>query len=132
MKEVNRMDLIQILKALSDETRVRLLYLLSAGELCVCELEAVLDISQSNASRHLNKLTSAGLVSYEKVNKYVYYKLNARTLEQYQFLKPLLEQEFMKLAACQTDLAGLKSLKRDGMSCETLKTTNRSDKNEEI
>lgn len=42
---VDKMVFIQILKALSDETRLRILNLLRQGELCVCELEMLLDIN---------------------------------------------------------------------------------------
>ena len=70
------MQLIQILKALSDETRLRILNILRDGPLCVCEIEAILEISQSNASRHLSKLTNANLVNYYKEAKFIYYKLD--------------------------------------------------------
>ncbi len=56
MKEVNFVEIVQLFKALADETRIRMLNLLKNGELCVCDIEEVLDIQQSNASRHLNKL----------------------------------------------------------------------------
>ena len=65
------MELIQILKALSDETRLRILNILRDGPLCVCEIEAILEISQSNASRHLSKLTTANLVNYYKEAKFI-------------------------------------------------------------
>ena len=52
----------QFFKALSDETRLRILALLVCGELCVCDLMAVLDLPQSTVSRHLAYLRHAGLV----------------------------------------------------------------------
>ncbi|MCC0650914.1 ArsR/SmtB family transcription factor, partial [Clostridioides sp. ZZV15-6598] len=58
------MEIIQILKALGDETRIRIINILRRGALCVCEIEAILEITQSNASRHLNKLMNAKLVTY--------------------------------------------------------------------
>lgn len=61
------MELVNVLKALSDETRLRIINLLMMKELCVCELEVLLGLNQSNASRHLNKLSSAGILkSYKK------------------------------------------------------------------
>ena len=49
-------NLVKATKALSDETRLRILNLLLAGECCVCEVMQVLDISQTRASRNLNVL----------------------------------------------------------------------------
>ena len=75
------MDLIQVMKALGDETRLRIINLLNMGELCVCEIEYLLDINQSNASRHLNKLAVVNLITYEKRALYVYYSINKRFLK---------------------------------------------------
>jgi ArsR family transcriptional regulator len=55
-------ELIRVFKALSDETRIRMLYLLSEGELCVCEIMQALEISQTRASRNLGILRDAGLL----------------------------------------------------------------------
>ena len=57
---IRRLDVI--LKATADPTRLRLLNLLRLGNICVCDLQAVLQISQSNVSRHLAVLRHAGLV----------------------------------------------------------------------
>ena len=59
-------DIVQIFKALADENRIRILNLLRNGSLCVCDIEAVLNINQSNASRHLNKLKTAKIILSEK------------------------------------------------------------------
>jgi len=48
--------LIDILKALSDETRLRIVAQIFKGDMCVCEIEASLGLTQSNASRHLTIL----------------------------------------------------------------------------
>ena len=50
------MNTVQMLKALGDETRIRIVNILRDGPLCVCEIESILEITQSNASRHLSKL----------------------------------------------------------------------------
>jgi ArsR family transcriptional regulator len=52
-----------MLKAAADPTRLRLLNLLRLGSICVCDLQAVLQISQPNVSRHLAALRHAGLVT---------------------------------------------------------------------
>ncbi|MEL7570430.1 MAG: metalloregulator ArsR/SmtB family transcription factor [Eubacteriaceae bacterium] len=68
--------MINIFKALSDETRLRILSLIFYGEICVCEIEKSLNISQSNTSRHLNVLKNAGIITYSKNAQWKYYKLN--------------------------------------------------------
>ncbi len=68
--------LVQIHKALADETRLRALHLLiELGELCVCDVEAALGISQSKASRHLGTLKYAGLVTDRRDGTWVYYRI---------------------------------------------------------
>ena len=115
------MDLLQIMKALGDETRLRILNLLSQGELCVCELEVLLDINQSNASRHLNKLTVANLVIFEKRALYVYYNMNKNIYEEYPALIAFLNKELCSLEKCKADLAKLADYKASGITCEELK-----------
>lgn len=67
---------IQLFKALSDSTRLRmLLLLLNHGELCVCDLMESLQIPQSTASRHLALLRSAGLVDGERRGTWMYYQV---------------------------------------------------------
>jgi ArsR family transcriptional regulator len=51
-----------LLKALADDTRLRIVALLSRGELCVCHIASALDITQPNASQHLTVLRNAGVV----------------------------------------------------------------------
>lgn len=77
------MSQLSVLKAMSDDSRLRILCLLTEGALCVCEMEAVLKLLQSNVSRHLNKLTTSGLLSYYKQNKYIYYELNQGWLNEH-------------------------------------------------
>jgi ArsR family transcriptional regulator len=70
MKEVAR-----FFKAFSDETRLRILRLLLKGELCICELMEVLQLPQSNVSRHMAYLKNAGLVDDRREGVWVYYSL---------------------------------------------------------
>jgi len=65
-----------IFKALSDETRLRILALLSSGELCVCDLMAALELPQSTVSRHLAYLRHAGLVADQRRGVWMFYRLN--------------------------------------------------------
>ena len=68
--------------ALSDETRLEIVRLLSHGERCVCELQQVLDAAQSRPSFHLRTLKDAGLVSDRREGRWVYYALNRDALDQ--------------------------------------------------
>ena len=68
-------DTAEIFKVLGDPTRLRLLYALARRELCVCDLSAVLGMTQSAISHQLRVLRSARLVEYRKVGKIVYYAL---------------------------------------------------------
>ncbi|MDI2882329.1 metalloregulator ArsR/SmtB family transcription factor [Clostridioides difficile] len=114
------MEIIQILKALGDETRIRIINILRSGALCVCEIEAILEITQSNASRHLNKLMNAKLVTYYKEAKFVYYKLDENTLDEYSFIKEILdnELEFYEKLKCDYDV--LIGYKNQGLNCENV------------
>lgn len=68
--------LINVFKALSDETRLQMLGLLaSEGELCVCDFIDVLQISQSKASRHLRHLVNAGLLDDRRQGTWVYFRI---------------------------------------------------------
>jgi len=67
------MDVSETLKALADTNRLRILNLLHEETLCVCDLEAILELNQSNLSRHLSKLKQAGLVNAQKKALFTYY-----------------------------------------------------------
>jgi ArsR family transcriptional regulator len=67
------MDWTDTLKALADPNRLRILTLLENRTLCVCDLEEVLGLNQSNLSRHLAKLKAAGLVTAQKRGLFMHY-----------------------------------------------------------
>lgn len=115
------MDLIEILKALADDTRMRILNILKSGELCVCEIEIILDISQSNASRHLNRLINARILDNYKVGTYVYYKIDEKTVKEYPFIMEIIEEHTMDVNPYQKDYERLKKYKKSGLSCDELK-----------
>lgn len=69
-------DFIKSSKAISDETRVRILKLLEVRELCVCQLMAILEMGQSTVSKHLGILKNAGLVESRKDWTWSFYKLS--------------------------------------------------------
>lgn len=65
-----------VMKSVADPTRVRILKLLEAGEMCVCQIVAVLELSQSTISKHLFLLKMAGLVKERQEKKWVHYSLD--------------------------------------------------------
>jgi ArsR family transcriptional regulator, arsenate/arsenite/antimonite-responsive transcriptional repressor len=73
-------ELSIIFKALSDETRLRIVKLLEQGELCVCEIVAALGIVQPRASFHLGVLRGAKLIKDRKQGKWIHYRLNEADL----------------------------------------------------
>ncbi len=68
--------------AMSDETRLEIVRLLSHGERCVCELQNVLGAAQSRLSFHLRALKEAGLVTDRREGRWVYYAVNRDALDQ--------------------------------------------------
>ena len=64
---------IKVMKALSDPNRVKIIKMLQQKNLCVCEIQNALQISQPNVSRHLKILEEAGLVDYQKDGLWVNY-----------------------------------------------------------
>lgn len=69
-------ETVKLFKALGDPTRLRIVKLLEEGELCVCQLTAVLQMGQSRISRHLSILKQAGLIADRKQGKWVHYRLS--------------------------------------------------------
>ena len=69
-------QIINRYKALSDETRLRILLLLSKRELCVCQLQGILEESQPKISKHLRKLKDLNAVWDLRKDQFVYYALN--------------------------------------------------------
>jgi len=69
--------LVDRLKALAHPARLRILALLRQGELCVCQITAILGIPTSTASEHLSELRRAGLLAERKEGRWVFYGLRA-------------------------------------------------------
>lgn len=68
-------DLVKLMKALSDPTRLKIVKMLQHKTLCVCEMQAALGHSQPNVSKHLKILQEAGLVESQKDGLWVNYAL---------------------------------------------------------
>ena len=68
-------DLDALFKGFADPTRIRILNLLAAGELCVCDVVEILDLPQSTVSRHLSYLLRSDLVEVSREWKFARYRL---------------------------------------------------------
>jgi ArsR family transcriptional regulator len=68
-------DILTVFKALSEETRLRIIKLLEHGELCVCDIVAALDMIQPKVSFHLAVLKEAGLIKDRKQGKWTHYSI---------------------------------------------------------
>jgi ArsR family transcriptional regulator len=72
-----------VAKAVADPSRLRILKLLEGGELCVCQITAVLDLAPATVSKHLAALKTAGLLQQRRDGKWIYYRLADRDLNAY-------------------------------------------------
>jgi ArsR family transcriptional regulator len=108
-------DLVRTAKALSDETRLRILNLLLERECCVCEVMQVLEISQTRASRNLNILYDAGFLRLRKEGLWAYYSIDKDQLEDFllSFLTAV-EQRLKENKIANLDKEHLKEAKRLG------------------
>ncbi len=68
-------ECLRVMKALSDSSRLRILKMLEQRELCVCEIQSLLALSQSTVSKHLKILEDAGLVDRRRDGQWVLYSL---------------------------------------------------------
>ena len=76
-------DLIKAMKALSDETRLRIINLLLQRECCVCEIMQAMEISQSRASRNLRILQGAGFIKAQRHGAWIIYSIDRETANHY-------------------------------------------------
>ncbi len=74
---MHRIDaMAEQLKLLADKTRLTIMAMLKERALCVCDIAILLDTSQPNASQHLRKLKTGGLISETRKGQWTYYSLN--------------------------------------------------------
>lgn len=114
------MELVEILKVLGDENRIRILNLLKDGELCVCEIESILQLNQSNVSRHLTRLSTVKLIKSYKKAQFVYYTLNDEIISDYGFIREILKDETNKIEQCRYDSKTLTLFKENNINCENI------------
>lgn len=72
----------QIFKACADESRIRILHLIyTNGEMCISDVEKILDFTQAKTSRHLIYLKNAGILTYRRYNHWVFYQIKDEVAE---------------------------------------------------
>jgi len=81
-----------LFKALSDETRLRVIKLLENGELCVCDIFTALEMSQPKVSFHLNVLKEAGFLKDRKQGRWTHYRLDDSDFFRRSLLMSVLER----------------------------------------
>ncbi len=85
-------NVLTIFKALSEETRLRIIKLLEHGELCVCDIVAALDMIQPKVSFHLAVLKDAGFIKDRKQGKWVHYRIDDSDMFRRLLLLSILER----------------------------------------
>lgn len=111
-------ELVKAIKALSDETRLRILNILLERECCVCEVMQALDISQSRASRNLGIIEDAGFVKARREGAWMLYSVDWDTTNQYAVsLARLLKDLKVSSEILVEDRERLKKAERVGPGC---------------
>ncbi len=113
------MNLSEKLKLLSDENRLRIINLILKEELCNCEIETILELSQSNTSRHLSKMKGLEFFESYKDGNWVHYRIKKD--ENYTELIKFLQQEFKKEEIFVKDLERFNKYKKSGMTCTVIR-----------
>ena len=106
-----------LFRALGDETRVRIVALLTHGELCVCHIQTTLKLPQPTASRHMGILFQAGLVTRRREGSWVYFKLAAPTDAATQQQLKALRRSFAGVEALRKNVESLLKTRGPG-SCK--------------
>ena len=112
-------QLVQFFRALSEETRLRIVMLLTRGELCVCDVMVVLDEPQSKVSRHLAYLKHSGITDSKRVGVWMHYRLKDSQNGIYRAQIQFLKEQLSGLPRFREDMEKLLELKKQG-GCKAL------------
>lgn len=110
----------ELFKALGDENRLRILNLLFNYELCVCEFEVILDLTQSNVSRHLGKLKSNNIITGYKDAQWVHYRISEEFKGNNKGLVEYLDGKFKSEEIFMTDLKKCRAYVESPYTCQTI------------
>jgi ArsR family transcriptional regulator len=109
------MGMVDIFKALSEESRLRILSIMQEGELCVCEIEACLRMTQSNASRHLTALKKCGILENYKNAQWTYYRISDDFIQENKELWEYLKLRLKELPSYRSDYEEYQKCKIQGL-----------------
>jgi len=102
---------VQLFKALSEEPRVRILNLMfMKGEMCITDLEIILEFTQAKTSRHLSYLKNSGIVNARKADQWVFYSIKEEVMD----LVKLIMEYFNKDHILRGDLESFETLLKQG------------------
>ncbi len=108
---------LAVFKACSDATRLRILFLLTERELCVCEIMAVLDLPQGKVSRHLAVLKQHGLIKDHRDGVWIYYALASDSSIALKYVTVYLVSARQVHERVLADLDRLRGLAGEGKIC---------------
>ncbi len=100
----------QLFKALSDETRLRIIALLAHGELCVCDLMEIMGLPQSTVSRHLATLRQSELVGDRRQGVWIFYRIIESSESVYRELLDILSENMGHMEQVKADREKLQAL----------------------
>lgn len=114
------MDISETFKALGDETRLRILNLISRRELCACIIEETLGLLQPNASKHLSRLRQTGIIRCRKISQWCFFSINENYKKECGKLCEFLDGEWAKGSRYTSDLSKLEYLIKTNDCCQRL------------
>ncbi len=114
-------DIIEELKTLADQNRMRILSLVwEAGDLCGCEVERILALKQSNTSRQLHRLHSAGFLTSYKNAQWSHYQIAGEHATEGSLVQQILLRARSSDEIYPGDIARLQDYRERGFSCRTI------------
>ena len=109
----NFRDVLDLIKALGDENRLRIFMMLRHGELCVCQIIEMLELAQSTVSKHLLVLKQARLIESRKNGRWIYYRLADNDSSSASLaIRDYLEKQLHQDTRINTDDKALKQLRK--------------------
>lgn len=113
--------MVELFKVLGDENRLRIINLLIHEEFCVCEIEVILEMTQSNVSRHLKRLKNIKIISSSKDAQWIHYKTNDEFKLENELLFNYLKNRFKIDEIFLKDIERYRKYKRNNLNCKFIK-----------
>ncbi|WP_034549585.1 ArsR/SmtB family transcription factor [Carnobacterium funditum] len=114
-----------VFKVLGDQNRLRIINLLRKEALCVCEIEVILDTTQSNVSRHLTRLRNEKIVIFEKKSQWTYYQIDPAFIKYNKLLYDYLIEKMETNDTFIRDQEKLSSYTKSDLTCDNIAEINK-------